>query len=153
MIYFLDSSALIKRYVREQGSPWVQTITDTKIRNSLMMARITWVEMLSGLTRRQREGNLPATELTMMLHNFRYDWDIQYRIVELDEALTQVAGQLVQKYPLRAYNSVQLATALKLRSVVMRFTNIQFTFVSADQRLLAVAQMEGLPIENPNDYP
>lgn len=92
MIYFLDTSALIKRYVREQGSLWVQTVTDLKTRNSLMMARITWVEMLSGLTRRQREGNLPAAELTTMLHTFRYDWETQYRIVELDEALTQAAG-------------------------------------------------------------
>ena len=152
MIYFLDSSALIKRYVREQGSPWVQTITDTKIRNSLMIARITWVEILSGLTRRQREGNLPATELTTMLHNFRYDWDIQYRIVELDEALTQVAGQLVQKYPLRAYDSVQLAAALKLQVTFARFTNVQFIFVSADKRLLTVAQAAGLLIDNPNNY-
>ncbi len=87
-----------------------------------------------------------------MLHNFRYDWDIQYRIVELDEALTQVAGQLVQKYPLRAYDSVQLAAALKLQATFAQFTNVQFIFVSADKRLLTVAQAAGLLIDNPNNY-
>jgi len=57
-IYFLDSSALIKRYVVEIGSPWIKTLTDSQTGNSLLLVRITWVEVLSAFARRQREGGL-----------------------------------------------------------------------------------------------
>jgi uncharacterized protein len=151
-LYFLDSSALIKRYVREDGSAWIKNITNPAALNPLMVARITWVEVLSGFARLQREGIFTTTVLADTINDFYYDWDIQYQVVELDWSLTQVAGQLVQKHPLRAYDSVQLATALKLQATFARFTNVQFVFVSADRRLLTVAQAVGLLIDNPINY-
>ena len=56
--YFLDSSALVKRYVAEVGTAWIQAMTVPAARNALLIARITWVEVLSALIRRQREGGL-----------------------------------------------------------------------------------------------
>ena len=47
--YFFDTSALVKRYVNETGSRWVQTITASATRNKIIVARITWVEVLSVL--------------------------------------------------------------------------------------------------------
>lgn len=152
-LYFLDSSALIKRYVHEDGAAWIKNITNPAALNPLLVARITWVEVLSGFARLQREGIFTTTALADTINDFYYDWDIQYQVVELDWSLAQVAGQLVQKHPLRAYDSVQLATALKLQATFARFTNVQFVFVSADKRLLVVAQAEGLSVDDPNNYP
>jgi hypothetical protein len=50
-IYFLDSSALVKRYVPEVGTTWIQTLAPDA-NNQLYIARITWVEVLSALARR-----------------------------------------------------------------------------------------------------
>jgi hypothetical protein len=36
--YFLDSSALIKRYVIETGTNWVSSITDSRAGNGLLTA-------------------------------------------------------------------------------------------------------------------
>jgi uncharacterized protein len=58
--YFLDSSALAKRYLPEIGSPWIRQITDPANQNDLFIARITWVEVLSA--RRQREGAPSRTD-------------------------------------------------------------------------------------------
>lgn len=58
--YFFDSSALVKRYVQEIGSAWVQTVTAYQAANQLIVARITWVEVLSAFARLQREGNLSS---------------------------------------------------------------------------------------------
>ncbi|MEQ8462666.1 type II toxin-antitoxin system VapC family toxin [Coleofasciculus sp. E1-EBD-02] len=44
--YFLDSSALVKRYIPETGSAWIQAIADTATGNLLFITRITWVEVL-----------------------------------------------------------------------------------------------------------
>jgi predicted nucleic acid-binding protein len=151
--YFLDSSALVKRYVNETGSIWVQAITAPQTGNKLIIARITWVEVLSALARLQREGNLPPTNVTKAVQAFQYHLDTQYQVVELDRPLAQAAGQLVQRHPLRAYDSVQLASALKLQPAFARATSASLTFVSADNRLISVAQTEGLLTDNPNNYP
>jgi predicted nucleic acid-binding protein len=46
-IYFLDSSALIKRYVTETGSAWVTNLIEPTSGNRIYVARITAVEVVS----------------------------------------------------------------------------------------------------------
>lgn len=148
--YFLDSSALAKRYVSEIGSDWIQEITAPSSLNLLIIARITWVEVTSALARREREGHLSTDTISRALDTLRYDVDTQYQVVELDQALAEVAGQLVMQHPLRAYDAVQLASAQRIQSAFAAVEAPPFTFLTADDRLLAVAQSEGLPADNPS---
>jgi predicted nucleic acid-binding protein len=60
--YFIDSSALVKRYVAETGTAWIQEITAPFSGNQLIIARITWVEVFSALARRQREDGLSSAD-------------------------------------------------------------------------------------------
>ncbi|MEG4216560.1 type II toxin-antitoxin system VapC family toxin [Microcoleus sp. Pol14C6] len=152
-IYFLDSSALIKRYVVEIGSPWIKTLTDSQTGNSLLVVRITWVEVLSAFARRQREGGITAAEVAALIQKFRSEFNSRYRVIEVDLALVERAGELIVQYPLRAYDAVQLATALRVQSVLTSMPETQLIFVSADNRLLNIAQSAGLAIDNPNNYP
>ena len=152
-VYFLDSSALVKRYVAETGTAWVQSITAPHTRNKLIIDRITWVEVLSALARRQREGSLSSNNVAKAIRTFRYDLDTQYQVVELDRMLTETAGQLVGKHPLRAYDAVQLASALRVQSAFARAKSTSLTFLAADDRLIAIAQAEGLLTDNPNHHP
>jgi len=122
-------------------------------RNRLIIARITWVEVLSALARLQREGNLASADVDIAVRTFRYALDMQYQVVELDATLALAAGQLVQQYPLRAYDSVQLASALQVQTVLAHVQSASFVFVSADNRLLTVAQTIGIVVDNPNDHP
>jgi predicted nucleic acid-binding protein len=101
-IYFLDTSALVKRYVTEIGSVWVQTITDPLLGNALLIVRITWVEVLSALARRQREGSLTSTEVTDTIQLFRGELNSRYRVMEVDSIVLERAGELILQYPLRA---------------------------------------------------
>ena len=152
-IYFLDSSALIKRYVVEIGSPWIKTLTDSQTGNSLLLVRITWVEVLSAFARRQREGGINAEEVAGLIQHFRSEFNSRYRVIEVDEALAERAGELIVQYPLRAYDAVQLAAALRVQSVLTSMPETRLVFVSADNRLLNIAQSAGLAIDNPNNYP
>ena len=151
--YFLDTSALVKRYVYETGSDWIQLITTPQESNTLIIARITWVEMLSALARLQREGNISQKNVEAFIKTLQYAFDMQYQIVEFDASLAEEAGRLVQQYPLRAYDSVQLASAIKIQTALAGFQNVSYTFVSADNRLLNVAKITGLSVINPNDFP
>ena len=68
----------------------------------------------------------------------------------MDRALTEAAGKLVRKHPLRAYDAVQLASALRVHPAFARSRSTSLIFLTADDRLLANAQAEGLTTDNPN---
>ena len=151
-IYFLDSSALTKRYITETGSDWIQTLAAPESNNLLIMARITWVEVLSALARRQREGILTPTEMQRAIQLFHYDLNLQYRVIELDSNITKMAGMLITRHPLRAYDAVQLASAIHIEKELKYISGKTLTFLVADSRLATIAQTEGLRTDNPNKH-
>ncbi len=48
--FFFDSSAIVKRYVNEIGSDFVDNLTDLKSGNVILLARITRVEVVAAIT-------------------------------------------------------------------------------------------------------
>jgi uncharacterized protein len=44
-VYFLDSSALVKRYLKENGSKWVLALFDPALDNEIFVAAIAGVGM------------------------------------------------------------------------------------------------------------
>ncbi len=152
--YFLDTSALVKRYVREIGSDWILSITDPATDNDLAISQITWVEVHSAFARRLRDGSLSAQRFDLIAQKVREDFENEYRVIDVDQTLIETATELVMQHPLRAYDSVQLASALRFQSTTLvSVPNTQLIFVSADNRLLDIAQSAGLATDNPNNYP
>lgn len=149
--FFLDSSALVKRYVNEIGSSWIQEITRLAANHTLFTANITKVEVFSAFARLKREVRIDQNDLQSVIRLFQTDWNNQYHIVEMDGQIIEEACQLVQKYPIRAYDSVQLASAIVLFSYFQQASSTNFTFVTADTRLQEIARMTGLDVINPNN--
>jgi hypothetical protein len=71
--YFCDASGIAKRYLHETGTAWVQALANPSSGNRLFLARITTVEVVSAVTRRQRGGHLSLAEATAILAQFRLD--------------------------------------------------------------------------------
>ena len=151
--YFLDTSALVKRYVPEIGSDWILSITDPATNSDLVISQITWVELHSAFARRLRDGSLSAERFDLIGQKVREDFENEYRIIDVDRTLIETAAELVMQHPLRAYDAVQLASALRFQSTLVLVPETQLVFVSADNRLLNIAQSAGLTIDNPNNYP
>lgn len=151
--YFLDSSALVKRYVPETGSAWIRALSAPQTGNELFIARITWVEVRSAIARREREGSLTPTDVTLIIQRFRFDLSNQYQVIELDATLAERAGQLVNQYSLHAYDAVQLASALLLQTAFATMQSTSSIFLSADNRLSNIAIALGLLFDNPNHHP
>ena len=152
-VYFLDSSALVKRYVTEKGSVWLQQLAEPESGHTLIVARISWAELLSALARLQREYALSPADINDALTTLSYDWATQYQVVEIDAAVINLAGELLFDHPLRAYDSVQLASALQLRPAFADAPEGSYVFLAADERLLSAARAEGLATQNPNEQP
>jgi uncharacterized protein len=151
--YFLDSSALIKRYVVEPGTTWVRSLTNRGGGHTVLIAQITQIEIVSGASRRVREGTLTtrtarAVRLLIDRHVRR-----EYVVIGLTPQVVRRAEDILAVHPLRTYDAVQLASALEsnLRIVAAELSPVRF--VSADTRLLGAAASEGLMIDDPNAYP
>lgn len=153
MHYFLDSSALIKRYITEQGTVWVRSITSPSAGNTIILAQITQVEIFSGVFRRRREGLVPPRTVQAIRLLCHRHVKREYMVVELAAPIIQSAEDLLDKHPLRAYDAIQLASALVANARLTGAVLAPLVFVSADARLLTAATAEGLTVDDPNAYP
>ena len=82
-VYFFDSSALVKRYAHEMGSEWIVALSEPAAGHSLYIARITAVEVVSALIRRQQGGSVSETDVATAMAAFRHDLSHQYRVIEI----------------------------------------------------------------------
>ena len=153
MHYFLDSSALIKRYITEQGTGWVRSITLPSTGNTIIIAQVTQVEIFSSVSRRRREGLVPprtTQAIRLLLHRHVKR---EYMVIELATPIIEGAEDLLDKHPLRAYDAIQLASALAANARLIEAILAPLVFVSADVRLLTAATVEGLTGDDPNAHP
>jgi predicted nucleic acid-binding protein len=141
MIY-LDSSALVKRYLKETGTDVVNSIILSS--KAKATSKLSYPEILSAFARKHRTNEIGNGLLHSAINKFESDW-IQLYVIEFSDEMLQPIKQVSQRYPLRAADTVHLASALWLRSS----TKVDVTFVASDSRLLEAAQRENLQIVNP----
>jgi predicted nucleic acid-binding protein len=151
--YYADSSALVKRHVHETGTAWFRELAAPTAGNVIITARITMVEVYSALNRRQREAGLGAADYAQIAADFTTICATEYQFVELTVSVIERAKLLLERYPLRAYDAVQLASALLTHDTLQAVGLPPLTFLAADDRLLAAAQAEDLATDNPNAHP
>lgn len=150
--YYLDSSALVKRYLAETGWAWVQTLCDPANGNEICLARITLVEVVSAVSRRRDGGSISTGQATTVLDRFRQDWHTDFAIVEMTPALLENAASVADTYLLRAYDAVQLAAAIQIHALRDLGALSALTLVSADLELNAAAGDVGIPVDDPNAH-
>jgi uncharacterized protein len=151
--YFLDSSALVKRYVPEQGTNWIRSIATPISGNTIFVAHITQVEIVSAVMRRSRSGSVAVRVAQAIRRLMERHASREYVVVTLADVIVERAKNLLEAHPLRAYDAVQLATSLEVNARLSAAGLNSLVFISADTRLLAVAGAEGLAIEDPNSHP
>lgn len=149
-IYFFDSSGLVKRYIAEKGTLWVQALTDPNSGNSIHVTRVTGAEVVSAIARRQRRG--ATTAAAAALSAFRTDFYRAYFPLDVTAATAALAMDLAERHGLRGYDAVQLAAALELRLQCLAAGLPSPTLIAADTELNAAAVAEGLAVDDPNSH-
>lgn len=148
--YYLDASALVKRYTDEPGSAWIRQITDSSVQHTILLAEITLAEVAAALAAKHRvPGGITQQQRDRALSRFLQDCDEHFLLLPVGRSVIERAVELTQHYRLRGYDAVQLATAL-VTSETLKSQNLSSPiFVAADDDLLAAAQSVNLFIENP----
>ena len=150
MIFYLDTSALLKRYMQEVGSSWLTTLTLPSADNTFATALITKAEAAAGLAAKFRQGRLPLVDYQQAEQDLLHDFAYVYAIVDIDEPLIDLATDLAKRQKLRGYDAVQLAAAVTTNQLLLQSQLAPLTFLSADAELLQAAQNENLQVDNPN---
>jgi predicted nucleic acid-binding protein len=157
--YYLDTSALAKLYVKETGSRELSRWIGNRDRGfdpdvRLYTSRLTLPETISALTRKRINGTVPASEGGQLWLKVFRDFGQEPPVYEVIEPSFTVVGRaafLVAQHGLRAYDAVQLASALWLQP---RLDDPgALVFVSADKKLTSAAQAERLATADPTPVP
>ena len=138
MILFCDTSALVKLYILEDSSREMRALAGAA--SAIAVSRIAWAEMMAALARRAREFPNDANASEVVRKRLRTDWP-RYIVVEVTQALVELAGEYADTFALRGYDSVQLAAARTLQDMAGE----EVTFACFDTRLSKAARMLGMP--------
>jgi predicted nucleic acid-binding protein len=152
-VYYLETSALVKRYARELGTDWVIALTDPALRHDLYTVRLTGPELIAALARKARLGAVAAAEAARAIADFRSDWQQQYHAIGVNDRVIDRAMLLAESHGLRGYDAVHLAAALEVADAYRATGGGAVTLVSADAELLDAGLAEGLVVDNPNAHP
>lgn len=137
---FADSSALVKLYADEHGS------TEVRKLSNVVVSQLARVEVPAALWRKHRMGELAATDAAVLVADFEADYfgDIdeppRFLVAAVTSAVIDAAARLVAVHGLRAYDAIQLASALSVADAVPDGVD----FLAYDAPLIAAAAAEGL---------
>jgi len=145
-LYYLETSALVKLYVLEPGSDRLLQIASDLSENRLAVLAISPVEVRSAIRRRERAGDIEPKTASLILDRLRQHLETRFLRQALSDVVLDGALEMIDRYALRAYDAIQLAGCLALKTVAG--TDLP-TFVCSDRQLLEAAHSELLPVLDP----
>lgn len=136
---YFDTSAMVKRYVREAGRSAVLKLA---ARHRAVSSVILPVELQSAFVRRTREGTLATVALPRLFTRVGDD-RARWTLIGATPEVLKDAQALVEHHPLRTLDALHVASA----RIFQQQLRAPLLFVSADTRQLAAAAREGLRVE------
>ena len=133
---YLDTSALVKLYVEEEGretvfeavekAEWVATST------------VAYAEARATFARKVRSGDLPERGRRQAVSDLDVEWRGFVRI-SVSNRVAYRAGEMAERYDLRGFDAIHLASAARLGE---EFSGVRF--LACDARLMEAAR--GTPV-------
>lgn len=139
MILYIDTSALVKRYINEEGTD--EVIAWMNQADIIGTALVTRAELVATLTRAIRGNRSLAKDFLVSLDEFRGHWS-HYQHINIDDALIIRADSLASIYALRGYDAIHLACALTWQDLL----NSPITLATFDKELHEAAEKSGIQV-------
>lgn len=134
MKFFFDSSAIAKRYIKENGSELVDQLFLEA--DSIVVSSICLPEIMSALARRRREKKLSTAQYNQCKRSAIEDFST-FEVCQLSPDVIRRSIILLENAELRTLDALQLACAIETKESV---------FVSSDKRQNAAAEQFSLKI-------
>ncbi|MBX6351337.1 MAG: type II toxin-antitoxin system VapC family toxin [Clostridia bacterium] len=140
MILYLDTSAIVKLYVEEEGSSAVRSAVQSA--GVVATSRVAYAETHAALAAACRLERISVAERAAAAASFRLDWRA-YLVVNVTQALVELAGDLVLAHELRGFDAIHVASALLLS----QRSRQAMRFLTWDRRMSGAASALGLAVE------
>jgi uncharacterized protein len=143
---FADSSAIVKLYIPERHHESVRQIDQT-----IVVSFLAGVEVPSAFWKKHRIGEIDAADASVLSAAFAADLagdggaDGRFVAIDAGKAVIAQAVAAIARHPIRAYDAVQLASAMVVREALGGLDG----FVAFDVALRAAAAAEGLALVPP----
>jgi predicted nucleic acid-binding protein len=134
LIAYADTSALVKLLVPEAGTDVIEDLWEEG--GDVYASLIGYAELRSAVAAATRDRRIGGSALVAIRHQAETLWS-RLAAVDLDESMVREAGDLSDRYGLRAGDAIHLASAL-------RIAEGQTAFIAFDARLRDAAAAEGL---------
>jgi hypothetical protein len=155
-VYYVDTSALVKVYVAEAGTGWIQALTRPSARNVVITSRRAAVELEVAIVRKASERAITAELRDRSILLFRRHIQRRYGIISLTDDVCARALDCIHladlPHPLRTYDAMHLASARIAADALVALSMSPLTFIAADLRLLTIARHLGFATDNPEDH-
>lgn len=148
-LFYLDTSALVKRYIGEEGSDVVDELFDKRgDADFLVISLMAFLELKSAFKRLAKGRTLSESQVSVLLSEFSSDQSAIYGVLNVDARLIGVAGALMDRHTLRAGDALHLASILQLQSAAQ---DSKVIVVASDEELCAACSADGFEVLNPED--
>jgi predicted nucleic acid-binding protein len=144
-VYYLDTSALVKLYVREAGTEQMLRLADPAGGHAFALLGLARVEFRSAVRQRERAGDVERATADHLIGSMDEHLASFFLVQPVTDLVIQEAAALLDRHALRAYDAVQLAGCIMLRARLGRHA----TFVCSDRQLTQAAADEGLTVLDP----
>jgi predicted nucleic acid-binding protein len=140
---FFDTSALVKRYYEEDGSENVDELIEDED-STVVITSLSIIEATSAFRRKYNQGEIEQDRMDQLLSTFFEEAIDEFVIVPIEESFMKYSFDLILTEDLRTLDSLQLSAALTVNQENLKF-------ISADKKLNAVAEEQGLKTHNPQN--
>jgi predicted nucleic acid-binding protein len=144
---YLDTSALVKLFAVEDGSALVRGLIGGRTAAEiLLVSRLGYTEASVSLARMAHFRRIPAADLPKHLGALESFWEESIQEVDFTEDVLQDARHLAQRFPLRTYDAIHLASARKAERMLRGAFEGQLRFLAFDGALISAAKSSGFAI-------
>lgn len=151
-LYYLDSSAVIKASLPENGSDWIEQLV---LAEPVAISMLTISEVASALSRRVREGTIDAGQRRRLFDTFLAHTG-RFQVMRVSaEVIDDAAAILLRGLPgvaLRTLDAIHLATARRSFILAQQAASERGVLVASDRRLREAALALGTAAEDPEEH-
>lgn len=134
----MDTSALVKLYVEEEGRETV--VKAVRESERVATSTVAYAEARAAFARRERAGDLDEEEHRRAVEALDGRWK-RYDRISVSNLVAYRAGEMAERHALRGFDAVHLASATRLKE---RFSELRF--LAFDNRLTEAARRASVPV-------
>lgn len=147
-VYYLDTSALLKRYKSEQGTEVVNDLFTNKLQDDVLITSyFSALEVEAAVARALKGRILSRASYRAIIGRFAQELGESLLVQPISNTIVAESIGHARRYALRAADAIHLSTAMRLSQAAME----PAVFVTSDKELLLTAQAEGLQEMDPQE--